>query len=965
MHYEYFKSQMKKVHLTYIGMCLFSMTIQAQNLDTNVEQRLADFFGNYKTAYANIGKCKLERFAVDHDNRKLTIYANAAFGYQPFTEENIQAIYRSIKQSLPGPVNYYTITVYADGQPIENLVPNAFRKKDKDKTRLYGKTEYKGAPWTVNVSKPYSVSQGLKNRHIALWQSHGKYYKNSADEWLWQRPRLFGTTEDLYTQSIVVPYLIPMLENAGATVFTPRERDWQKNEIIVDNDTRTTGSRYLEINYKKKLVWSDTGRNGFAQNYLQYPDNHNPFTDGTARFIPTLNKPEKAFAEWIPNIPEKGRYAVYVTYQTLPESVSDAKYLVFHNGGVTEFRVNQQIGGGTWVYLGTFEFDKGTNEYGMVVLSNESSQNGVVCADAVRFGGGMGNITRGGKTSGMPRYLEGARYWAQWAGMPYNVYSKSQGENDYNDDINTRSLMTNYLSGGSIFNPTEKGLGVPFELVLGVHSDAGFSTDSSLIGTLGIYTTDFNDGKTNCGISRYASRDLADMVLTGIQKDITSRFGIQWARRGMWNRNYSETRLPAVPSIILETLSHQNFADLKLGYEPDFKFTLGRSVYKSILKYNASMHGTAYTVQPLPVSHFAIDEGKKKNTFHLRWTPTEDVLEPTAKPQGYIIYTRIGYGGFDNGIYVKGADYTIKVEPGLIYSFKITAVNKGGESFPSEILSAYKAKHSKGTILIANAFHRTCGPATIETALTQGFDLEADPGLPYINTTAFCGYQKTFNRNKPGIETPDGLGYSGQELEAQEITGNTFDYPFIHGKAIQMVGPYSFVSCSAETIESGSTSLKCYHAVDIIYGAEQKPLSNNTQKALADYCNNGGNLMVSGVYVGSKMVAPDIAHDILRYNMGGSMKQSPASEIKDGHGIIYHIERKANSRTYAVTAPECILPAKDAFSICLYNEGQQSAGIAYKGSLYRTFILGFPFECITSANLRAKMMGDILGFFSK
>ncbi len=35
----------------------------------------------------------------------------------------------------------------------------------------------------------------------------------------------------------VLPYVIPMPENAGAIVYTPRERDTQKNEIIVDNDT--------------------------------------------------------------------------------------------------------------------------------------------------------------------------------------------------------------------------------------------------------------------------------------------------------------------------------------------------------------------------------------------------------------------------------------------------------------------------------------------------------------------------------------------------------------------------------------------------------------------------------------------------------------------------------------------------------------------------------------------------------
>ena len=323
---------------------------------------------------------------------------------------------------------------------------------------------------------------------------------------------LFCTTEDLFTQSFVIPYIIPMLENAGAIVYTPRERDWQRNEVIVDNDTHPQGCIYQEIK-SRKGKWKTAPTPAFAQKRLIYRDGQNPFEEGTARFASTEKKPEKAFAQWIPHIPETGKYAVYVTYQTLPGSVSDAKYLVFHKGGVTEFLVNQQIGGGTWVYLGTFEFDKGTNDYGMVVLSNESRQKGVVCADAVRFGGGMGNILRGGKTSGLPRYLEGARYAAQWSGFPYSVYSPSESKNDYTDDINARSRIINYLSGNSVYNPKEKGLGVPFEMTLGVHSDAGFSKEDDLIGTLGIYTTDYNNGELNAGISRYASRDLADMVL--------------------------------------------------------------------------------------------------------------------------------------------------------------------------------------------------------------------------------------------------------------------------------------------------------------------------------------------------------------------------------------------------------------------------------------------------------------------
>lgn len=941
------------------------LPVLAQSLDNTVKQRLTDFFKNYQTSHADIGTCKLDHFVLDHEKRTLQVYASPSFGYQPFTEETTSAIYRLITQSLPGPVNYYQIAIYADGMPIDNLIPNAFRKK-KDTDRQYKNISYHGNPWVENLSRPYEITRGLKGTHLAVWQSHGMFYKIDRNEWRWQRPRLFGTTEDLFTQSFVVPYLIPMLENAGAIVFTPRERNWQRQEVIVDNNTCPAGSQYLEVNYKK-CCWTNAPAPGFAQRYSVYPDNHNPFADGTARMITTQTKPEKAFAEWIPDIPEKGKYAVYVSYQTLPESVSDAKYLVFHNGGVTEFRVNQQMGGGTWVYLGTFEFDKGCNDYGMVVLSNESKEQGVVSADAVRFGGGMGNIERGGSVSGMPRYLEGARYWAQWAGMPYPVYSKSNGTNDYNDDINTRSLMTNYLSGGSVFNPAEKGLKVPFEMTLGFHSDAGFKTDDQLVGTLGIYTTGFNEGRLNCGISRYASRDLADMVLTGLKRDIDARFGVNWQRRSMWNRNYSETRLPAVPSMILELLSHQNFNDLKLGHEPAFKFTVARSVYKSVLKYLADMHGTNYTVQPLPVTHFAISEGKKKNTFDLRWTPTEDVLEPTAEAQGYIVYTRVGRGGFDNGTYTRKPELTVEVEPGLVYSFRVTAVNRGGESFPSETLSACKAKRSKGTILIVNAFDRVSGPGSINSPLMQGFDLLNDPGIPDGQTPAYCGYQQNFDRSRPGIEDETGLGYSGNELEGKLIAGNTFDYPFIHGKAIQAAGRYSFVSCSDETIESGSTDLTAYDVVDFLYGADRKGISPEIREALTRYCNQGGSLLISGAYLSDgkskNAEGKTFCQNVLKYADQGLTAPLSCEEVS-GLNVRFRLPRRANETTYAVPQSGYLYPTGGSFSTFVYTSGNYGAGIAYRGN-YRTFVLGFPFESIPEEGERNHVMKAILGFFEK
>lgn len=138
---------------------------------------------------------------------------------------------------------------------------NGFAQTNKT---VWGKSEYKGKPWVENVSRPNTITDGLNGRHFSIWSSHGRYYDANKGVWKWQRPNLFGTTEDLYTQTIVIPYLFPMLENAGAVVVSPRERDWQKQEVIVDNDNPRANGKdtYQEVNNKKK--WGAAIGSGFA-----------------------------------------------------------------------------------------------------------------------------------------------------------------------------------------------------------------------------------------------------------------------------------------------------------------------------------------------------------------------------------------------------------------------------------------------------------------------------------------------------------------------------------------------------------------------------------------------------------------------------------------------------------------------------------------------------------------------------
>ena len=580
-------------------------------------------------------------------------------------------------------------------------------------------SDYYGLPWVKNVSRPNRIDNGLDGRHLSIWASHGRVYNPAQGNWKWQRVNLFGTNEDLFSQTFVIPYIIPMLENAGAVVWTPRERDWQNIENVVDNDQTLPG-------YKEQGKWMKSSEPGFGMPADVIQEGDAPFIKGTARWSKVRRKKASSIAKYSPYLPMPGRYAVYVSYQTLQNSIPDAHYTVVHKGVKTHFTVNQTMGGSTWVYLGTFDF--GCDDDNYVTVDNVSSMKGVVTTDAVRFGGGMGNVERGGSVSGLPRCLEGARYNAQWSGAPYNVYSSRQGTDDYADDINVRPMMTNWLAGGSMFAPEKEGKGVPLEMSLAVHSDAGYHMDRSIVGTLGICTTDFNDCRLSDGESRMISYDFVEQMLAQINKDITSKYG-RWNTRGIWDKNYAETRIPGIPAAILEMFSHENLTDMLYGHDPNFKFTLSRSVYKSVVRYLAAKHNKKAVIQPLAPHRFRVLMDSYGRAV-LSWEETVDSLETSARPDSYIVYTASGDGDFDNGTVVWDRKTTITLEADKVYRFKVTAANSGGQSLPSEELAC--VWHPGGRqLLVVNGFHRLAGPAVKynDMGLATGFDMAEDPGL--------------------------------------------------------------------------------------------------------------------------------------------------------------------------------------------------------------------------------------------
>lgn len=960
-----------------VALFLASSSLATSVCAANRNTQARDNLGNILKTYVLQNRAKkvifpsqpyLVLYNLDDRRRTLNVQLSPSFAAQDFTASSVRFYYKRLAKALPRPYNKYKLTIMAGGLPIEQLVAGS--KCEKGMPNAWGKTEYEGAPWVMNDSRPYFVSHGLFDRHLSLWASHGRYYDGKKDRWKWQRPNLFGTTEDLFTQTIVIPYLIPMLENAGAVVFTPRERDWQKNEVIVDNG----GRGYVEDSGKE--TWKTAQEKGFAYHAGTYRDGENPFTQGTARAVKATKKADVSWASYQPNIPQGGKYAVYVSYQSLKNSVSDAQYIVMHKGQRTVFKVNQQMGGGTWVYLGTFDFDRGNNEFNRVVVTNSSSESGVVTTDAVRFGGGMGNIERGGSCSGMPRCLEGARYSAQWAGAPYSVYSSKNGSDDYGDDINVRSNMTNWLAGGSTYVPTLEGKKVPIELSLAVHSDAGYTTvNDSIIGSLAICTTSFNDGRLNSGVSRMVSHDFADSLLTGLQRDISGKYR-KWTRRYLWDRNYSETRKPEVPSAIIETMSHQNFADMRRGLDPNFRFTLARSLYKTILRFVNGNHSVPSVVQPLPVSNFRI-ERNSSGGLRLSWIAEKDDQEPTAVPTSYIVYTSEDGMGFDNGTVVYTSSFDFEAKKGVNYCFKVTALNRGGESFPSETLAAYlsKSAHAKD-ILVVDGFSRLSGPAVVDDYSRQGFDLGSDIGVSYGLTAGWNGRQQCFDKLRAGSEGEGSLGYCGDELAGRFIMGNNRDGSVCHVKDIAMSGAYNVVGCSLEALDNNLVKLDHYNLVDIAFGLQRndghslvvyKTFSETLQSKLRSYAKSGGRILVSGAYVGSDMTQPherSFMSDVLKTTFTGT-DTNAGNNMVDGLGLSFDIIRQINDRHFAATSVDRIAACDGrSFAAMRYQDGS-TAGVAYDGTDYKSFVMGYPYECINNVRTRQQVMKGLLGFLLK
>lgn len=615
----------------------------------------------------------------------------------------------------------------------------------------------------VTKEGDFTTDKELWGNTIALWHSHGLYFNNKEQSWMWQRAPVMTSVEDKLTLSYVMQFLLPMLENAGAEVMMPTEREASAFEVVKTNGetVKTTKRNHREI---------------------------------------------------ITQLDAEGEHWVSIMYPKITDAVRAVNLYVYDAVGVTHYQIDETCGYGTWIYLGKHFF----NGKAVVIVSTENNERGNIVNPNVRIGGGIGQ-------SGEMRIWECAAEWLKYAGAPRSIYSMKEGENNYRDDITCRPHWVNWLVGGTSAAPYHDGLNIPVDVAIGLHTDAGTSFDK-IIGTLGIFSStgyngkDIRSKKFPNGKRRITSRQLAQSVQSQIVNDIRHTYEPDWIDRGIKDARYYEAVYEFVPSLLVELLSHQNYNDMRYGLDPRFKFVACRAIYKGILRY---LKGDEAIVQPLPVNSFSAMLKPNSDTVQLKWHSTIDSLETTAVPRSYIVYEKIGNGGWDYGRVVTDSMYEMVVPRDSIVGFKVVAVNDGGLSFPSEILTICSRSNARGEALIVNAYDRICGSDGFNAFPYIGFAEWSDHGVGYIESMDYLGRQVDFDfRNQWVTDDIAGWGHSSTEHQFDVIPGNSYDYTGEFGYSLCNDSSFSWSSMSRDAFVCNS-DICDFQTVGINFGKQR------------------------------------------------------------------------------------------------------------------------------------------------
>jgi len=827
----------------------------------------------------------------------VTLPAEMLTDFTPERAQYLSDLFRGIDFNAPA-VRRHVLMIRdpADGRhhPLDHFLPapEPVPRKPGEEV-VEERLERTGQPPAQGQGRPQGY---LSGKSIFVNPGHGWYYNSSLGRWATQRGNTHNIIEDLSNAEAVDTYLVHYLWNAGAGVYTCRERDVNPDKAVVDN-----------------------GGDGYSETGSWTTATHSGAFGGTYRRA-VAEGAETAAATFTPTIPEAGFYHVSVWYVGSSSNVDDARITVRHTGGETAVTRNMEVDGYTWTYLGLFHFGAGASaSAGSVVVSNLSAEAGDwVVADAVRFGGGTGAETPFGEPwgSGRPRFEEAGPYHAAYMGCDTCGSSTVTAMPRYAAWENESWEDSVYVSWHT--NAPDPGTGT-----------------SSFAYASGGWDYPFN------GVP--GSLELRDSIHDELINDIRAGYDPGWVNRGTHTNWYGEVN-PSynneMPGSLHEMAFHDTYSDALDLQNPVFRMIVARAVYQGIVKYFAERDGDpGYTLLPEPPENLRVARNGS-GTVTLAWdAPPSDsgdglLGDPAA---GYRVYRSADGLGFADGVDVSGGGTTTytdaSVPAGTVAYYRVTAVNAGGESFPTETLAVRVSVGETGILLVS------------------GFD-RMDHGLVVVE-------------DDPNSTEPLHRGFVDRM--------NSYRYVIPYAGALAACGA-AFDSCSDEAVTEGQVSLSGYGTVIWYCGEEStadRTFDAAAQALLQSFLAGGGNLFASGSEIGWDLDyrgnGPSFYNNYLKADYAGDDAGTydvfPApGGIFDGNASFSFDDGSHGG--YDAQYPDQLTPLGGATACLTYSGGLGgTAGIQFDAGPFRLVHFGFPFETVTAASARSAIMADILDFF--
>jgi MYXO-CTERM domain-containing protein len=743
-----------------------------------------------------------------------------------------------------------------------------------------------------------STSTGaLSGKTVYVSPGHGWLWKNPG--WRLQRGNTHDVVEDLISTEVATQYLVNYLRNMGAYVVTLRENDMNPNRAYGDDEEDNFTAHNLELEVNNRGF-------GVAE---YYNTGTNPFRAGESKVF-DASAESTGHVQWTFDVPEAGEYNVYVGYVQAADRASDAHYTIRHAGGETSFYVDQRRHGSTWVYLGRFYFEAGVSEErGAVLLDNRSAdENATLSADVVRIGGGLSAIKSGGESTGRPAYEDSAKLYTQYAGAPSSVYSS---------DVSARSKFAAW--------DHEAGEDAVY---IAWHTNAATGNARG--------TSSFAYGPTSFGpISGFSgvpgSVELLSAVHNELVDDLQAGWDSDWPEfgQGLYAAYFGEVspnHNPEMPAGLFEVGFHDNAEDAEALSDPGFRRVAGRAMAQGVARYFAERDGLPLVLAPDEPRALAADQEGSRIRFHWQAPALESGGGDEAT--GYRIYLSKDGLAFDAGRDVDGLSFEVSSDSARFA--RVTAINSGGESFPSPIVGARASSLGRPQVLIVNDFDR----------LDRGQLLAEDLSDYYLGTV-----------KRMNVARMNDHSYIGR-----------------YGRAIDASG-VSFASATSAALSEGLVRVDDYAMVVWFTGESAPAISDEEATALTNYIGAGGKLVLSGTSIAAGLADEGAARGALLealqasfldddagdYSLTGLSDFSEAGTLRfDDFGV----------HSYRAQSPDLIDALGSAQVALRYGDaegdGDEDAigGAAVLAD--QSLLLAFPFETLATGESREVLMAQIL-----